>query len=76
MAYPANGDHASQASIADLMKQLSDQTSRLAQQELALAKVELASKGKLAGVGAGMFGAQACSRSMPSGRSRPRRSSL
>jgi Putative Actinobacterial Holin-X, holin superfamily III len=56
MAHATNGDHASQASIAELVKQLSEQTSRLAQQELELAKAELASKGKRAGIGAGMFG--------------------
>jgi uncharacterized membrane protein len=44
-------------SIAELVKQLSDQSSRLARQEVELAKAELAVKGKQAGVGAGMFGA-------------------
>src|SRR5579884_2929258 len=47
---------ASDASIADLVKQLSEQTSRLARQEVELAKAELAIKGKRAGLGAGMFG--------------------
>jgi MFS family permease len=42
--------------IADLVKQLSEQTSRLARQEVELAKAELTVKGKRAGVGAGMFG--------------------
>jgi MFS family permease len=42
--------------IAELVKQLSEQTSRLARQEVELAKVELAVKGKRAGQGAGMFG--------------------
>ena len=46
----------SQASIAELTKQLSEQTSRLARQEVELAKTELTIKGKRAGVGAGMFG--------------------
>jgi Putative Actinobacterial Holin-X, holin superfamily III len=46
----------SQASIAELAKQLSEQTSRLARQEIELAKTELAVKGKRAGIGAGMFG--------------------
>jgi uncharacterized membrane protein YqjE len=45
------------ASAADLVKQLSEQTSRLVRQEVELAKVELTQKGKRAGVGAGMFGA-------------------
>jgi MFS family permease len=43
-------------SVAELVKQLSEQTSRLARQEVELAKAELAVKGKRAGVGAGMFG--------------------
>jgi len=50
------GDRASTASVADLVKQLSEQTSRLARQEAELAKTELAAKGKRAGIGAGMFG--------------------
>jgi hypothetical protein len=48
---------ASEASIAELIKQLSEQSSRLARQEVELAKAELAIKGKRAGIGAGMFGA-------------------
>jgi hypothetical protein len=43
-------------SIADLVKQLSDQTTTLVRQEIDLAKAELAVKGKQAGVGAGLFG--------------------
>jgi MFS family permease len=50
------GGSASEASIAELVKQLSEQTSRLARQEVELAKAELAAKGKRAGIGAGMFG--------------------
>jgi hypothetical protein len=50
------GDASSEASIAELVKQLSEQTSRLARQEVELAKAELAVKGKRAGIGAGMFG--------------------
>jgi Flp pilus assembly protein TadB len=46
----------SDASLAELVKQLSDQTSRLARQEVELAKAELGTKGKQAGIGAGMFG--------------------
>jgi MFS family permease len=46
----------SDASIAELVKQLSEQTSRLARQEVELAKAELAAKGKRAGIGASMFG--------------------
>ncbi len=51
----AAGD-ASEASLAELVKQLSEQSSRLARQEVELAKAELAVKGKRAGIGAGMFG--------------------
>jgi Flp pilus assembly protein TadB len=42
--------------LAELVKQLSEQTSRLARQEVELAKAELGAKGKQAGIGAGMFG--------------------
>jgi len=42
--------------VAELVKALSEQTSRLARQEVELAKVELAEKGKRAGIGVGMFG--------------------
>ena len=37
-------------------RQLSEQTSRLVQQEMELAKAELSEKGKQAGIGAGLFG--------------------
>lgn len=47
---------ASDASLGELVKQLSEQTSRLARQEAELAKAELVAKGKRAGIGAGMFG--------------------
>jgi len=40
-----------------LVSDLSEQVSRLVQDELRLAKLELAQKGKRAGFGAGMFGA-------------------
>lgn len=46
----------SDRSVAELMKQLSDQTATLVRQELDLAKAELSIKGKKAGLGAGMFG--------------------
>jgi hypothetical protein len=46
----------SEASLGELARQLSDQTSRLIHQEIELAKAELAVKGKRAGIGAGMFG--------------------
>ena len=47
---------AGDASVAELVKQLSEQTSRLAREEVELAKAELTQKGKRAGLGAGMFG--------------------
>jgi hypothetical protein len=50
------GTDPSQVSVADLVKQLSEQTSRLARQEVELAKAELTAKGKRAGIGVGMFG--------------------
>jgi hypothetical protein len=43
-------------STAQLMRQLSEQTSALVRQELELAKAELRVKGKKAGLGAGIFG--------------------
>jgi uncharacterized membrane protein YqjE len=43
-------------SMGELLKQLSEQTTRLVHQELELAKAELQQKGKQAGQGAGMFG--------------------
>jgi len=45
-----------EATVAELVKRLSDHTSRLARQEVELAKAELGEKGKRAGQGAGMFG--------------------
>ena len=43
-------------SLGELLKQLSEQTTRLVHQELELAKAELQQKGKQAGTGAGLFG--------------------
>lgn len=45
-----------QGSTADLVRALSEQTSRLVRDEMELAKVELAEKGKKAGIGIGVFG--------------------
>jgi MFS family permease len=45
-----------EATVAELVKRLSEQTSKLARQEIELAKAELGEKGKRAGQGAGMFG--------------------
>jgi membrane protein len=44
------------ASVGELVHQLSEQTSTLIRQELRLATAELQEKGKHAGVGAGIFG--------------------
>ncbi|MDQ6841167.1 MAG: phage holin family protein [Actinomycetota bacterium] len=49
----------SEESISELVKALTEQTSRLARQEVELAKAELTEKGKRAGIGAGMFGGSA-----------------
>jgi hypothetical protein len=42
--------------VAELLRDLSTQTSTLVRQELELAKAEMTEKGKQAGIGAGMFG--------------------
>jgi len=42
--------------VADLIKQLTEQTKTLVSQEIELAKAELGEKGRKAGLGAGMFG--------------------
>jgi hypothetical protein len=47
---------AENASISDLVQQLTEQTSRLARQEVELAKAEMTIKGKRLGIGAGAFG--------------------
>ena len=49
---PAEADK----SIAELLKELSQETTTLVRQELDLAKAELTDKGKKAGLGAGLFG--------------------
>jgi MFS family permease len=43
-------------SLADLARELSNQTTELVRHEVDLAKAELRAKGKRAGAGAGMFG--------------------
>jgi len=43
-------------SLPELLKQLAEQTQTLVRQELALAKAEMAQKGKQAGLGAGLVG--------------------
>jgi uncharacterized membrane protein YqjE len=46
-------------SVGELVRQLSDQSTRLLRAEVELAKAELTQKGKQAGIGAGMFGGTA-----------------
>jgi MFS family permease len=46
-------------SIAELTKELTEQSTRLAQKEIELAKAELSAKGKKVGIGAGAFGGAA-----------------
>ncbi len=50
----ADGD---ERSISELLQQLSEQTTRLAQKEIELAKAEMTVKGKRLGLGAGAFSA-------------------
>ncbi|MEU0912015.1 phage holin family protein [Streptomyces althioticus] len=50
---PVRDEH----SVGELVGQATEQISRLARQEVALAKEELAEKGRRAGVGGGMLGA-------------------
>jgi uncharacterized membrane protein YqjE len=48
--------HLQEKPTAELVKDISDQATRLVRSEIELAKAELAAKGKQAGIGAGMFG--------------------
>ncbi len=48
---------AEERSISELLQQLTEQTTRLAQKEIELAKAEMAVKGKRLGIGAGAFSA-------------------
>jgi len=54
VAAPHPGDN---ASIAELVKQASEQTAELVRKEIRLAQLELSDKAKHAGIGLGMFGA-------------------
>ncbi|HEY7008160.1 MAG TPA: phage holin family protein [Jatrophihabitantaceae bacterium] len=47
---------AQDASVGDLVSQMSEQTSRLVRDEMRLAQIEMTQKGKRAGIGIGMFG--------------------
>ena len=51
------GEDLRERPLPELLKQLSEETTRLVHQELDLAKAELTQKGKQAGIGAGLFGA-------------------
>jgi uncharacterized membrane protein YqjE len=53
---PAGSEELRERSLGELLRQLSEQTTRLVHQELELAKAELAEKGRQAGAGAGLFG--------------------
>jgi uncharacterized membrane protein YqjE len=53
---PGDSEDLRDRSLGELLKQLSEQTTRLVHQELELAKAELQQKGKQAGTGAGLFG--------------------
>ena len=50
-------DDLKQQSLPELLKQLSQETTKLLKQEIELAKAEVRESGKKAGLGAGMFGA-------------------
>jgi uncharacterized membrane protein YqjE len=52
-----NGSALRDQSVAELVRQLSEQTRTLARQEIELAKAELTEKGRKAGLGAGMLAA-------------------
>lgn len=45
-----------EASLGELVTRMSEQTSRLVRDEIKLAQLDLAAKGKKAGLGAGLFG--------------------
>jgi uncharacterized membrane protein YqjE len=53
------GDGSGEQSTSDLVSQAAAQVSTLVRDELALAKAELAEKGKRAGLGGGLFGGAA-----------------
>jgi uncharacterized membrane protein YqjE len=55
--YPDDPGDLRERPIGELLKQLSEETTRLVHQELELAKAELTQKGRQASMGAGLFGA-------------------
>jgi len=56
MQQPGHRRGGGDASVGELFSRLSEQTSALIRDEMALARAELKEKGKSAGIGAGMFG--------------------
>ena len=54
--YQYAGGDTRELTIAELVKQLAEQTAALSRQEIRLAQLELVQKGKAAGVGAGLLG--------------------
>ena len=57
MAQSQPTDDLKEKPLADLLRQLSQETATLVRQELELAKAEIATTGKKAGLGAGLVGA-------------------
>ena len=53
----AQGPPEREASTGELVRQLSEQVSALVRDELRMARLELARKGRFAGLGVGMYGA-------------------
>ena len=56
MEAEGRGTDSREQPIGELVSRLSEQTSTLIRQEMALARAELTQKGRAAGIGAGMFG--------------------
>ena len=57
MAQRQTGEDLHERPLGDLLKQLSQETATLVRQEIELAKAEVTTTGKRAGIGAGMVGA-------------------
>ena len=54
-----NSERRDDASLGELVQRLSQQTATLVRQEIRLAQLEMQKKGKMLGIGAGLFGASA-----------------
>jgi uncharacterized protein YacL len=54
--YPDDAGDLRERRLPELLRQLSEETTRLVRQEIELAKAELTQKGRQAGMGAGLFG--------------------